>query len=160
MATPPPGPHDENSNQALQQTPSYFSTLRNKTSQFSLRSIHLGARSNPSHTADGINVHDDLTLRPASEHTTFGWPRPSSRYGAIIRLDDDGGDRGLTEDVEIAAADSSVTRRRTGMRSRGVERWLKRRPLLRAGLQISGIFIVSTLLLGGTLWLALPKLEE
>lgn len=38
--------------------------------------------------------------------------------------------------------------------------WLGKRPLLRAGLQVTGIFILSTLILGGTLWLALPTLDE
>ena len=35
-----------------------------------------------------------------------------------------------------------------------------RRLLVNAALKMSAIFVISTLVLGGTLWLALPTLEE
>jgi hypothetical protein len=153
----------ESRNQAPQQTPSYFSSLRNKTSQFSLRSIYSGDHPNSSHTADGIIVQEDTTLRPTPESTRFfpfGRLRPSSRYGATIRLEgDEDGDRNVASDVEAVAA-TGVDVRRSCFSTRGVRRWFKRRPVLRAAFQMSGIFIISTLVLGGTLWLALPKLEE
>lgn len=38
--------------------------------------------------------------------------------------------------------------------------WSTRRPLLNAAIQMAVLFIVSCILLGGTLWLALPRLEE
>ena len=167
MASRPVGPpaHDESSNQAPQQTRSLFSSIRNKTSLFSLRSIYSGAHSYSFDTADAHGIHEDITLRPTSEHTRlfgFGRLRQSSRYGATIRLDDDDDDNdGDRSDVEgAAAAEFGVTRRKRYSSTRGIRRWFQRRPLLRAGLQISGIFIISALVLGGTLWLALPKLEE
>jgi len=168
MASRPVGPaaHDESSNQAPQQTPSLFSSIRNKTSLFSLRSIYLGAHSNPPDTADADSIQEDITLRPTSEHTRlfgFGRLRQSSRYGATIRLDDDDDDDndGDRSDVnDAAAAEFGIARRRRYSSTGGIRRWFQRRPLLRAGLQISGIFIISALVLGGTLWLALPKLEE
>jgi hypothetical protein len=36
----------------------------------------------------------------------------------------------------------------------------RRRPLLTAAIKCAATFIVSSLLLGGTLWLALPRIEE
>lgn len=38
--------------------------------------------------------------------------------------------------------------------------WSTRRPLLNTAIQMAVLFIVSSILLGGTLWLALPRLEE
>lgn len=108
-------------------------------------------------------MQEDTTLRSTSEHTRlfgFGRLRASSRYGASIRLEDDEeSDRNVASDVEAVAAVGADVRRRC-CSTPGLRGWLRRRPLIRAGLQMSGIFIISTLVLGGTLWLALPKLEE
>lgn len=38
--------------------------------------------------------------------------------------------------------------------------WSTQRPLLKAAIQMAILFVVSCFLLGGTLWLALPRLEE
>lgn len=35
-----------------------------------------------------------------------------------------------------------------------------RRPLLNAALKMAAVFIISSVILGGTLWLALPTLDE
>jgi hypothetical protein len=56
-----------------------------------------------------------------------------------------------TDDANYGAAEVSET----GHRQRGTKRIL-----FQATLKMAAIFVVSTAILGGTLWLALPTLDE
>lgn len=180
--------------------PSYFSSLRNKASQFSLRSIHrdsftgTGTASSSllptpvsSRPATPVHVggsnagpssyeHDSEPLPPTEQTRLFGLSRwaskarrsttssgkqPGPAYGAI-RLEDtvvDGVNGGDDAAFGLSVSGSDSEAQPAG-RVQRVRRWFDRRPLVRAGLQMAAIFLLSTLFMGGTLRLALPKLEK
>lgn len=107
-------------------------TLDRASSQYTLRSIFFA---------------NETTPRPAqapspTEHTRLFGPlsRPGPAYGLNTPTDIEGGEG------EVNAP--------------GLKGFRARRPLLVAALQMAGIFIVAAVLMGGTLWLALPTLDE
>lgn len=169
--------------------PSYFSSLRNKASQFSLRSLHRDSftgtgtasssllptpvSSRPA-TPGGPSSYETEPLPPTEQTRLFGLSRWASKarrsttssgkqpaYGAI-RLEDtdvDGVNGGDDAAFGLSVSGSDSEGQPAG-RVQRARRWFDRRPLVRAGLQMAAIFLLSTLFMGGTLRLALPKLEE
>ncbi|KAF8515389.1 oxalate transporter [Hysterangium stoloniferum] len=84
----------------------------------------------------------------------------SSQYTLRTIHDDDGAE--VEVDVSTPLPSASPTTPNYGtifpLRSPGVPSI--RRPLFNAALKMAVLFVVSTLVLGGTLWLALPTLDE
>lgn len=191
--------------------------VRNKVSQYTLRSMHGGIPgvTSPSASSSSESLHHGYTPNPASEalsnsanastrslagsslpnyarpgstspaagtrpqlptpnlnsnssseHTRlFGlknWRLPrygSADSGGLIRLEDSDDEASDPKTLKAAGRWRSWLARPKGW-TRSSRRWLAKRPLVRAGLQMAGIFILSTLIMGGTLWLALPTLER
>ncbi|KAF9520913.1 hypothetical protein BS47DRAFT_1323455 [Hydnum rufescens UP504] len=121
----------------------YAHTLHNKSSSLTLCTIRPAVDSSSSSLPSSPTEYSRL-FGPLSLHV-----RSTRRYVAsdntLNRPDADLGIR--LEDDQVNPPKFKL--------------WdLKRRPLLHAALQMTGIFLVSTILLGGTLWLALPTLSE
>lgn len=189
--------------------------VRNKVSQYTLRSMRGGTSGVPSTSASSSSdsLHYDYTQQPphdhlsasanastrslagsplpdypgstspaggtrpqlpppshtpaySSEHThLFGiksWRLPrygSADSGGLIRLEDSDDEASDPKTSKAAARWRGWLARPKGW-TRRTRRWLAKRPLVLAGLQMAAIFILSTLILGGTLWLALPTLEK
>lgn len=116
---------------------------------------------------------EDTTLRPLTPSTERSRLFPSFRfgrsrrqdYGAAIRLEENDDDDAPLSTMNLSMSNANVAATRTATRRpqsrlRGMRRWFAQRPVLRAGLEMGAIFILSTLVMGSILWIALPKLEE
>jgi hypothetical protein len=144
--TPDPTPHPMASTSGgpgSGSSPHYAHTLHNKSSSLTLCTIGPAVDSSssslPSSPTEYSRLFGPLSLHVRSTH------RYVTSDNTLNRPDADLGIR--LEDDEVNLPKFKL--------------WdLKRRPLLHAALQMAGIFLISTILLGGTLWLALPTLSE
>ena len=104
--------------------------------------------------------HDALQHSNASAYTLATIPRPASssspRSLSPVSVRSHGSDRSpLLRSDESGSSAYGAT-----MPMSPNANISSRRILLNAGIKMAVLFVVSTLILGGTLWLALPPLEE